>query len=302
MRRKMFMDRQAKAYVFGITAVLLWSTVASIFKLSLRYISPVELLFYAALSSSLVLFFTVLVQGKLRLLAGLDRKTWGVSILFGLLNPFLYYLVLIKAYDLLPAQQAQPLNYTWAITLSLLSVPLLGHRLIFKDIIAVVISYFGVFVIATRGDLLSLSFDSPFGVLLALGSTIIWAVYWIFNTKDARDPVVGLFLNFFCSIPIIALYLACTEGFRVVPAAGLLGSAYIGCFEMGIAYLLWLMAMKLTRSTAKIANLIFISPFLSLIFIHFLVGEQILPSSLLGLLFIVAGLCIQSFCRAKSSL
>ncbi|MBE0583677.1 MAG: EamA family transporter, partial [Desulfofustis sp.] len=104
-----------------------------------------------------------------------------------------------------------------------------------------------------------------------------------------------------CSIPVITLYLVCTEGFRMVPASGLLGAAYIGCFEMGISFVLWLMAMKLTRSTAKIANLIFFSPFLSLLPIHFLVGEQILASSLIGLFFIMAGLCIQSFGRAKGS-
>lgn len=287
------MDRQKKAYCLGIATVMLWSTVASAFKLSLRYLTPVELLFYAALFSSFLLFLTVVLQGKIQLLAQADRKTWRNSVLFGLLNPFLYYLVLFKAYDLLPAQQAQPLNYTWAITLSLLSVPLLGQTLRLKQIIAIIISYFGVYIISTRGEIFSFSFENPFGVLLALGSTIIWALYWILNTKDKRDPVVGLFLNFFCSIPFIGIYLALSEGFRIVPVAGLLGSAYVGCFEMGIAFILWLMAMKLTRSTAKIANLIFISPFLSLVLIHFFVGETILPSSLFGLIFIMVGLFVQ---------
>jgi drug/metabolite transporter (DMT)-like permease len=296
----MAMDRQLKAYLYGIATVLLWSTVASAFKLSLRYLSPVELLFYAALFSSLVLFLILVSQGKGGLLLKTDKRTWSSSVLFGLLNPFLYYLFLFKAYDLLPAQQAQPLNYTWAITLSLLSVPLLGHRLRFKEIIAVIISYFGVFIISTKGNIFSLSFDNPFGVLLALGSTIIWAIYWILNTKDKRDPVLGLFLNFFCSLPIIAIYLAFTEGFRTVPLAGMFGAAYVGCFEMGIAFVLWLMAMKLTNSTAKVANLIFVSPFLSLILIHLLVGEEILPSSLVGLICIMAGLVIQAIGKKKS--
>jgi len=51
--------------------------------------------------------------------------------------------------------------------------------------------------------------------------------------------------------------------------------------------------MKLTKSTARIANLIFISPFLSLVLIHFFVGEKIMISSVVGLIFIVAGLIIQ---------
>jgi len=51
--------------------------------------------------------------------------------------------------------------------------------------------------------------------------------------------------------------------------------------------------MKLTDNTARISNLIFLSPFLSLIFIHFLLGEDILPSTFIGLILIVAGLFCQ---------
>jgi len=288
------MDRQTKAYIYGILTVLIWSTVATAFKLSLKYLTPVELLFYSSLVSSLVLFSILLMQRKLNLLFSAPPRYWGAGLFFGFLNPFLYYLVLFKAYDLLPAQQAQPINFTWAITLSLLSVPLLGHTLNKTDLGAIMISYFGVYVISTRGNLFSFSFDSTFGVVLALMSTIVWALYWIMNTRDSRDPVVGLFLNFLCSLPYITLYLALTEGFRPIPLSGFTGAVYVGCFEMGISFVLWLMALKYTRSAAKVANLIFLSPFISLIFIHFFVGEEILLSSIIGLCFIICGLTLQS--------
>ena len=293
------MTNQTKAYCFALVSVLLWSTVASAFKISLRYLTPVELLFYASCFSCAVLFAALALQKKLILLTTADRAVWKTSLLFGFLSPFLYYLILLKAYDLLPAQQAQPLNYTWAITLSLLSVPLLGHRLKILEIAAVLVSYLGVWVISTQGDVLSLKFENPFGVVLALGSTVIWALYWIANTRDRRDPVLGLFLNFLCSLPLIGLYLLATEGFRKVEWIGLLGAAYVGTFEMGIAFISWLMAMKMTTSTAKIANLIFISPFLSLVLIHFVVGEKIMISSVVGLIFIVAGLLIQAAAAKK---
>jgi len=288
------MKNQTKAYLFALTSVFLWSTVASAFKISLRYLSPAELLFYANIVSIFVLFVLLIVQKKLHLFSTLDSAAWKSSILFGFLSPFLYYLIVITSYDLLPAQQAQPLNYTWAITLSLMSVPLLGQRLKPMEMVAVLVSYIGVLVISTEGDVFSLRFENPFGVFLALISTVVWATYWIVNTRDRRDPVFGLFLNFVCSLPLIALYLGITVGFRQVETAGLLGAAYIGTFEMGVAFAAWLSAMKLTSSTARIANLIFISPFLSLFLIHFLVGETIMISSVIGLFFIVAGLLLQT--------
>jgi drug/metabolite transporter (DMT)-like permease len=293
------MTQQAKAIVYGLTAVLCWSTVASAFKISLRYLSAAELLFYATGSSIVLLSIILRCQGKFFLVRQADGATWLRSLVFGAINPFLYYLVLFKAYEVLPAQQAQPINFTWAITLTLLSVPLLGHRLRLLELAAVLISYFGVYIISSEGNLFSFSFAHPVGVALVLCSTLIWAFYWIAATRDDRDPIAGLLLNFICSLPLIGGYLLVFEEFRMVPLAGLAGAVYTGCFEMGIAYVAWLMAMKLTNSTARVANLIFLAPFLSLILIHFIVGEDILPSSLVGLVFIMAGLMVQSLAGKK---
>ncbi len=294
------MDPQKKAYLFALLAVLLWSTVASAFKLSLRHLPPAQLLLYAALVSTALLGLILAGQGKLAGAFRCNRRQGWQSAGLGLLNPCLYYLVLLKAYDLLPAQEAQVLNYTWAITMTLLAVPLLKQKVSLQQWSAIFLCYFGVVLIATRGELVSLEFGNPLGVALALVSTVFWALYWIFNTRDSRDPLVGLFLNFLFGLPMVLLFCILFTDFRLPPLPGILGAAYIGLFEMGLAYVLWLQALKLTTSTARISNLIFISPFLSLIFIHFLVGETILASTLFGLLFIIGGLVLQQWRRGAS--
>lgn len=292
------MTRQGKAYCYALATVGLWSTIATACKLSLNHITPAELVFFSSIVSCLVLLLVLSAQKKLHTLWAMSSKEWILSCKLGFLNPLLYYLVLFKAYELLPAQQAQPLNYTWAITLSILSVPLLGHKLSTKQMLAIGISYFGVLVISTNGSLFSFSMESPLGIFLALLSTVFWALYWIANTRDTRDPVVGLLMNFICAVPLIAIYLLFTKGISIPSIRGLAGAVYIGIFEMGVSFLLWLTAMKLTENTARIANLIFLSPFLSLIFIYFILGEKIMISTLVGLFFIVAGLIVQA--RAKS--
>ncbi len=278
-----------RAILYGLATVLAWSTVATAFKLGLRHMDHVQLLLVANFVSVLALGAVMLVQGSWRTLRTAPRRQLVLTAGLGLLNPFAYYLILLKAYDLLPAQVAQPLNYTWALTLAWLSVPLLGQKLRRRDAVAGLVCYSGVVIIATRGDLSGFTVDSPLGVALALISTVIWALYWIGNRRSELEPVCGLFLGFATALP---LTLAATLAFSDlrIGTAGLLAGAYVGCFEMGFAFVMWLMAMKLTSATARVANLIFLSPFLSLVFIRFVLGERIAAATPLGLVLIVGGL------------
>ncbi len=289
------MSTQARAYIYAGLAIFLWSTVASAFKLSLRWLDPLQLLLFANVVSVMVLFTVLACQRRLHHLKAYGRADYLRLAGLGVLNPFLYYVVLFQAYDLLPAQQAQPLNYTWAITLALLSIPLLGQRIGLRGFAALIISYAGVVVIATEGRPFALEFVSLTGVLLALGSTIIWALYWIYNTRDTGDPVAGLFVGFCCSLPLIFITTALFSELALPPWQGAVGAVYVGMFEMGLAFVFWLHALKLSSTTAKVGNLIFLAPFLSLVFIHFLVGETIHPATFVGLIFIVAGNIVQQW-------
>lgn len=281
------------AYKYALISVFLWSTVATAFKVSLSYLTPEELVLYASLTSLITLFIVLVFQKKLHLVFEYIKANTILTLVLGAINPFVYYLVLFKAYDLLPAQEAQAINYTWALMLAFLSVPLLKKQLRLADIVAGIICYFGVLIISTKGDPFGLNFSNLDGVVLALLSTVLWSFYWIFNTKSKADPVVGLFANFLFAMPMIFFYVLFTQEFSVPSVEGILGAVYVGLFEMGITFLFWLKAMQSAENTSKIANMIFISPFLSLIFIYFIVKEPIYISTLMGLLFIITGLIIQ---------
>ncbi len=287
------MKDQTKAMVYGLLAVLAWSTVATVFKLALRRLDHFQLLFLANVFSLLALGLVLFFQGKLGKIKGAKGRQllWCAGL--GWLNPFVYYLVLFKAYALLPAQVAQPLNYTWALTLAWLAVPMLGHKLRLRDGVAGVVCYAGVLVITTGGNFGSWQMDSGLGVALALGSTLIWALYWLGNTRLDFDPVAGLFLGFFFALPPVILTTWLFSDFQM-PWDGIALGAYVGAVEMGFTFVLWLTAMRLTSSTARVANLIFLSPFLSLVFIHFILGEHLRLATVPGLVLIVVGLWFQS--------
>ena len=287
------MSDQRKAYLYAIAAVLLWSTVASAFKLSLRYLDYAQLLLYSSIVATLFLGIVLAATRRLGRVFPCSWRECLKSAGLGFLSPFLYYAVLFKAYDLLPAQVAQPLNYTWAIALALLSIPILKQRIGARDIAGGLVSYAGVLVICTGGDLRSFSVTSSLGVSLALGSTVVWALYWIYNVKDDRDPAVRLFMNFVFGLPFVVVYCLVFSELRVADPLGLIGALYVGMIEMGVAFMLWLFALRLSETTAKVSYLIFLSPFVSLFFIRAFVGEEILRATVVGLVLVVAGIALQ---------
>jgi drug/metabolite transporter (DMT)-like permease len=287
------MGRDGQALCYGLAAVLLWSTVATAFKLTLQELDLLQLLAYASLFSALALVLILWWQKKLSLVAPYFRQTPAYFFLMGLLNPVVYYLLLLRAYELLPAQQAQAINYTWAITLALLGVPLLGHRLTYRDLLALCMGYAGVLIIATQGRVLELDFTSGEGVIWALASTLIWALYWLSSTRGQRDPVVCLCLNFLIATPILLLLCAVFSSLTLPGWRGMGGALYIGLFEMGISFALWSTALRMSRAVSLIGILIFLSPLVSLVFIAGILGEAIHPATLVGLGLIIPGVFLQ---------
>jgi drug/metabolite transporter (DMT)-like permease len=310
----MIIHHQNQAYAFALATVLLWSTVAVAFKLALRQIDVFQLVFYSTLAASIILACISWAQGSISTIGTQFKNHWKMTILSGCINPVLYYLVLFAAYDRLPAQVAQPINYTWAIVLTFLSIPFLRQRMTWGDLIAAFVCYSGVVVIATQGqfsisdlwannlaleNLASIDQEVWEGLFFAILSTFIWAGYWILNVRDPRQPAIAICLNFLVALPVSFIVCLIFSSPVLASNQSLIFVGYIGFAEMAVAFLLWSKALKMAENTSRVSNLIFLSPFLSLIFIHLLLDETIHSTTYFGLLVIVAGLLFQQYSRLK---
>lgn len=286
----MEIKNQKQAYIYAGVAVILWSTVATAMKIALQNYSFLQLLFWSSATALVVLGILMLVTKRFEELAKLTPRVFLRSAFYGAVNPFLYYIVLFNAYNLLPAQEAQALNYTWPIMLSLLAVPLLKQKIGVKNVIAIGISFIGVLIIATGGNLVNLSFTNSTGVLFGLGSAVIWALFWIFNIKDERDELSKLFLNFFFGFIYITITLLLTSEIVFIDLKSFGGAVYVGLFEMGITFVIWSIALRKSITAAKVSNLVYLVPFLSLVVIYFVLKEPIKFPTIIGLFLIVGGL------------
>src|SRR5664280_377581 len=293
------MDRTKSSYIYAGLAVLFWSTIPTAFKLGLREMDILPMLTIASLASATALFIIVSAGKKIHLIKMSSPRELLNSAILGLINPFLYYLILLNAYRLLPAQVAQPLNMIWPIILVFLSVPVLGQKIERKSFIALIVSFTGVYIISSQGNFFKSGHANLTGIILATGSSVFWAFYFILNVKDKRDEGVKLLLNFIFGSIYLILTIIITGKWHIEPSLkGLAGSVYIGIFEMGITFFFWLKALQMASTTAKVSNLVYLAPFISLFLVHFILQEPVYYTTPLGLVLIISGILFQNW-RSK---
>ena len=80
----------------------------------------------------------------------------------------------------------------------------------------------------------------------------------------------------------------------------MLVAGYVGVAEMAAGFLFWSTALKLSNNASRVSNLVFLSPFISLVFIHFILKEPVTAATLVGLTLIVAGLVCQQWVHERS--
>lgn len=284
-----------KAYLLAILAVIFWSTSPTAFKLGLRFQESYQLLTGASLTSVAVLGIILLASPRRRKFAEIGWKDLGFSAIMGLMNPVAYYLILFKAYSILPAQVAQPLNMIWPIVLVIISIPMLRQRINWKSLGAMLLSFTGVVVISLQGGTVGKNPENRLGVFLALSTSVIWALYFLYNARDQKDPLIRLFLNFIFASIFLLLGGFFRDVMLPVSFEGWATSIYVGIFEMGVTFVLWLMAIQAAPATDRISNLVYLAPFLNLVIVRMVLKEQIFASTVIGIILLVSGILIQRF-------
>ena len=266
------MTNDSKAIACACVAVLSWSTVATAFKMALRYLTHFEMLWVASLTSLVIFAVLLTAQRKWRLLGNLTGKQWLYYAGLGLLNPVAYYLVLI----LLALFAGQPIPK--------------------KKYIGMFVSLAGVALISIGTGFNGEMSVSTEGFLLAALSAVLWATYWMLNNRNKvqTDGSVVLFLTFlFGSVYLSVGALFC--GLNLSSLTGVLSGMYVGGFEMGIPFIFFGLAMRKTSNPALINQLCYLSPFMSLFFISVVLGEQIVFTTYIGLVMIVLGIVFNQY-------
>ncbi len=280
-----------KTYFYAGISILLWSSLATVSKLLLGTMNSYKVLCISAFFAAVTLLIVNLFTKRLSVLKTYKLKDYITIILIGLPGTFFYYVFLYLGTDRMLASQAFIINYLWPIMSVVFACILLKEKLTIRKVITIAMSFLGVITIAS-GELAHFSLQTLLGMLLCIGAALSYGLFTALNQKWHYDKFVSLMLSFvaaFLLSLIINLAMGTDMGISTFEALGL---GWNGLSVMAIATVTWALALD-SGKTAKVSNLAYITPFLSLVWTALFLKEPINPWSVLGLAIIVLGIFVQ---------
>lgn len=280
-----------KSYLYIIPAIIFWGSAPAIVKLSLSNIDVFQITFFMFLLASIGLFLLIAMMGKLPTLKKYRLKDFIHFALMGFIGIFLYFQFLFHGFYHASAQEAYIINYTWPVWLILFTIILTKDKLQMKNILSLSISFIGLFIIITKGNILSFSLENSLGYIFALLSAICYALFSAIGKKEQKDPINAMFFYFlFSSIYAFIPLMMYSE----LPALSIKESTaitWLGLFSCALGFLFWFKALH-HGNTSELVNIVFLTPFLSIFFIYIFIVEQIQITSIYGLILVLLAVII----------
>ena len=286
-------NNTARSFFYLGLCILSWGLIPVVTKNILVELNSLQMLFYSTIFSCIVMFGIVLFQKKISILTTYSIYDYTKIGMLGFLGTYLYYVLLYAALALTSASEGFILAYTWPMLVIILAFPLLKERLTLKKLCSILVSFFGIVVIVTHGSIFSLSFTSLQGDILALGGAVVFALFSVLGKKYQYDQVVSVFIYFVTALVFITPTLFLFSSLKIPSLHIWLWLLLNGFLVNGISYIFWFKALEY-GDTSVTSNALYLTPFLSLVYIALFLGEQILLSSIVGLVVIVAGIILQS--------
>ena len=287
-----------KEYMYAGTSVICFGTVATVSKLLMNQLDAVYVLAFSFLAATLFLGVYNWKKGYLQELRMLSAKTLIRMILIGSLGVFFYNYFLLLGTDLLKAQTAFVINELWPALIIIFSCWILKEKMNLGKAAAVIFSFLGILVVTTDGKLTEFSLGSPKGIFFAFMAAVCYGFYCTLNKKETYDKNLSVMVSYGAGT-VTAFILVIIQGKLILPTGSqAAGMIWNGVICNALPYLTWALALDI-GNTAVIANLAYLTPFVSLLITHFVLGEKITVFSVLGLVLIVAGIVIQMLVNQK---
>jgi drug/metabolite transporter (DMT)-like permease len=286
-------NKTARSFFYLGLCILSWGLIPVVSKNILVELNNLQMLFYSTIFSCIMVSGIVLFEKKTKVLTTYLINDYTKIGVLGFLGTYLYYVLLYGALAVTSASEGFILAYTWPMLVIILAFPILKEKLTFIKLCSIFISFIGIVVIVTHGNIFTLSFTSIQGDMLALGGAAVFALFSVLGKKYHYDQVVSVFIYFVTALIFITPTLLLFSSLKMPSIHVWLWLILNGFLVNGISYIFWFKALEY-GDTSVVSNALYLTPFLSLVYIRLFLGEQILISSIVGLVIIVSGIVLQS--------
>lgn len=281
-----------REYIYAGISIALWSTTATVTKLLLGNLNSMQILVVGSFFAFIFLLIVNLIKGSLKDLKTYKIKDYLQITGMGILGTFLYNLFLYLGINTLQASQAFIINYLWPIMTVVFACIILKEKMTIKKIVAIILSFLGVTIVTANGDILNVEKNSIIGAGYCILAAISYGLFSVLNKQKTYNKYLSMMLFYLVSFIISLLYTVVSKNRFTIETNQLIGLLWIGIFTSATAFTFWALALE-KGDTAKISNLAYITPFLSLIWTFLLLNEQFSIYSVMGLVIIVLGIVIQ---------
>jgi drug/metabolite transporter (DMT)-like permease len=224
----------------------------------------------------------------------LDRGQWGLILAGGLTGIVLYNLFFFSGLRLIEANRASLIVALNPIMI-MLSAGLLGmERLTGRRLLGALIALAGVAVVLTRGDFSALGGSIGLGEVLIFGCVFSWSAYTLIGRKlvGALSPLVVTTYSVLAGCAGLFFLAAPDLGqFRTAPLEVWLAIAFLGIFGTGLGFVWYYDGVK-AIGPSRAGVFINLVPGWAVLLSVLLLGERIVPATLIGGVVIVAGVTL----------
>lgn len=277
-------------YINLFACILLWASIPVASKKILVELDNYQMLLYSTVFSVVVIGGILLFKRRdisIKYSAVDHLKMAGL----GFLGNYLYYIFLYGALSLTSASEGFILAYIWPVLVVILSFFILKEQVTVLKLLSIFICFFGVVVITTQGNLFAFRFTNVTGNIMALIGAFTFALYSVLGKKVNYERVYSVFAYFLTALIFIVPTVYLKSSFLLPSKGVMLWLIYNGIFVNGISYIFWFNALD-RCNTSLLSNLLYLTPFVSLIYIRLVLKETILPSAILGLSIIILGVLL----------
>lgn len=287
-----------KNYVYALLTVFIWGTLASVAKLLLSDIPNLQTLFIGSVFAFIALLIINIKKGLIKKLKTYSAKDYLIMAGLGFLGLFVYSALYYYGLSELTSQEACILNYLWPIMIVLFSCIILKEKFTLTKAIAMLCSFLGIIILSSGTGALQ-SENALAGIICCIIAAACYGLFSVLNKKADYDQNITMMI-IWLSVSVFSAALGIfTEDWKPIEGIQWLGMVWLGVFVNAIAYLLWALALNGASNTAKIANLAYLTPFISVLISALVLKEELHARALISLVFIVGGILLQNLCDLR---